>query len=92
MVTHGQVLEQSVAAVPAFLRPLIAMTRFEEQEAGIINVVENKDPSSTLRAAKPTSNELKDVGFRIISTSDLDETCDLSHALFEPRRTTPMYP
>ena len=65
--------------------------RFEE-EAGIVDVVENENPSSTLRAAKPVSNELEDVGFGVISTSNLDQTCDLSHALLEPRRIARVYP
>ena len=91
MVSHGQVFEQCIAAVAAFLRPLVAMTLFEE-EAGIINVIENEYPLSTPHAAKPISNEPEDVGLRLISTLNLDETCDLSHALLEPRHTARMYP
>jgi hypothetical protein len=62
-----------------------------EEKAGVVDVIENKHPLP-LTLAKPVSHQLEDVGFRVISTSNLDETCDLSHTLFESCRIACMYP
>jgi hypothetical protein len=91
MVAHWQVPEQRIVGLVSLMRLLAAAVRFKE-EAGVIDVVENEYPPSTLPAAKPVSNKLEDIGFGVISTSNLDQTCDLSHTLFEPRRIARMYP
>ena len=91
MFTYWHIFEERITGLVALFHPSAATARFEE-EASVINVVENKYPPSALRATKPISNKLEDVGFRIISASNLNQNRDLSHALIEPRRVARVYP
>jgi hypothetical protein len=90
MVAYRKVVYEQRARVVAALWCLWGVRRLEEK-ASIVDVIENEHPLP-LALAKPVSNELEDIGFRIVSTSNLDEACDLLHALFKPRRIARVYP
>ena len=46
--------------------------RYLLKETIIINIIKNKDPTSPFLILKPAINQFKNIGLRVLSTSDLD--------------------
>jgi hypothetical protein len=53
------------------------------KQTSVIDIVKDEEPLSILFVAQPVTNKLKDIGFRILPTNDLDPVGNLAIALLK---------